>query len=343
MPKQIEDAAREADELHRKMYPDQYPDEKTDDTSDKSDDDNTPTDDGKTDDGDSQKAPDEGTPPDAQQKSGADDGQKKPDEEDWKQKYHVLKGKYDAEVPRLHADVSALRQVVTDLQTQIKEVVEKKDDSQKKTDDTDDETLNFVSREYPEIYAAIEKLVEKKSGKGKQEDEAKLVKRIEAVERVAVDTAEDRFFRDLTEVSPEWRTHKDDPRFMEWLQSEDPLTGYSRFSLAQQAQNALDGKRVGKFYQAFVKEVVGTKPAENGNGEKKEDKKDMSKFVAPPSSGGKGQTGKAGSDDNTITTSDIKKFYDDAQKGRYRGRDEEYRKMEAKIDRAVSEGKVIKG
>jgi len=346
MPKQIEELAKEADELHRKMYPDQYPKEDGDDSAPPSDeqkekDGKTESDqDGQT---DGQAAPaseDTGTP------SGDDSGpttqKQEHDQEDFKQKYFVLKGKYDAEVPRLHGDLGALRQVVSDLQTQIKELVSANTGDKKTTETDEDETVAFVEREYPEIYAAMVKLSEKKSGKATQADENALLRRIEAVEQVAVESAEDRFFRDLSAVAPDWKTHKDDPRFLEWLRQEDPLTGYSRLALAKQAQDALDGKRVGKFYSAFIKEVVGEKQAGENTGTEKSKQKDVSKFVAPPVAGGKGTAGKTSGDD-IIKTSDIQKFYDDAQRGRYRGREAEYARMEAKIDKAVSEGKVIKG
>jgi len=348
MAKQVEEAALEADRLHREAYPEQYEDEPKDgDTPDKdTDKDETPvgrSDDGKTEETKTAPTESDGTPALETTIAKEEPAPEPKHDDDWKQKYSVLKGKYDSEVPRLHSDLSALRTVVSDLQAQVSESVKKINKEDDKKDEPTNEALDFVKREYPDIYNAMISLVGD-SKKTTKPDDSELRKRIEAVERVAVDTAEDRFYRDLDTVVSDWRTHKDDPRFLTWLQEEDPLTGYSRLALAQQAQQALDGKRVAKFYKAFVKDVVGeTKKVGTKEEPVTDKKKGIEKFVAPPSSGGKGASGKAGEDSNTIKTSDIKKFYDDANRGRYRGREAEFAKMEAKIDKAVIDGKVVNG
>ena len=348
MAKQVEDAALEADRLHREAYPEQYEDEAKD-----GDDPNKDTDEDESTKKDSDDGKTDETPPAPTESDGtlvveekATDTNKEvtehKDDDDWKQKYSVLKGKYDSEVPRLHSEMSALRQVVTDLKAQVSEGVKKVNKEDDKTEDKPNEALDFVKREYPDIYSAMISLVGD-AKKDKQPDDSELRKRVEAVERVAVDTAEERFYRDLDTGVSDWRTHKDDPRFLTWLQAEDPLTGYSRLQLAQQAQSALDGKRVAKFYKAFIKDVAGDTDKTTKEETPVDKKKGIEKFVAPPSSGGKGASGKTGEDSNIIKTSDIKKFYDDANKGRYRGREAEFAKMEAKIDKAVIDGKVVNG
>lgn len=351
MPKKVDLAAEEAERLHRELYPEQYSQEDGDSgeqTQKKEDSDGEPP----QGDGPADAKTDESVKPDDTAPSSSDGQAKATDtdtppqkktEEDWQQKYYVLKGKYDAEVPRLHSDLQALRTVVQDLQTQVKDAVHTKTADTKK-DEPDDAAVEFVKNEYPDIYNAMVKMFERGKADAPKGDEKALIQRIEAVERVAVETAEDRFFRDLGSEVQDWKTHKDDPRFLDWLKQEDPLTGTSRLALAQQAQSALDGKRIAKFYKSFIKEVVGEKKEETPNKEEqKKDGKGIEKFVAPPASGGKGAGNKVNTDNETVKTSDIKKFYDDAQKGRYRGREAEFARMEAKIDKAVSEGKVVKG
>ena len=163
MPKPVDDADKEADRIHREMYPDQYP-------ADEKDGDSPPKDSEK--DGEVTNPPDEGNKDDVANKqddtpppSDSDGTPKVPDApetekqamEDFQQKYYVLKGKYDAEVPRLHSDLSALRTVVTDLQKQISTKVDLDQDAGKtKGKETPtNEALAFVEKEYPDIYNAM--------------------------------------------------------------------------------------------------------------------------------------------------------------------------------------------
>lgn len=339
MPNKVEDADKEADRIHKEMYPDQYPADEEGDIpnkdSEKNDDQESSSDEGKENVTVPAPSESDGTllMPDAPVSES-------PAMEDFQQKYFVLKGKYDAEVPRLHSDLAALRTVVSDLQKQVStKVLESKDDKPKEK--PTNEALTFVEREYPDIYSAMVSLWEQgKDSKPSNQDA--ILQRIEAVERVAVSSAEDKFYRDLDAGVSDWRTHKDDPRFLDWLKEEDSLTGYTRMDLAQQAQGALDGKRVAKFYKAFVKDVINDNKVKQNPTETKPTEKDIGKFVAPPSSGGKGATGNTSADQNIIKTSDIKRFYDDANKGRYRGREDAFQKMEAKIDKAVANGSVVK-
>ena len=329
MSKQTDEAALEADRIHREMYPKQYEDLDSPD-KDQEENEDTPVS------SDSEKTDEQSAPLEKDETPATEERAPEPkQEDDWKQKYSVLKGKYDSEVPRLHSDLSALRQVVNDLQTQVTSSVKKQEQKDEKPSN---EALDFVEREYPDIYKAMVSMLDKRQDSVRPDD-TELRHRIEAVERVAVESAEDRFYRDLDAGMSDWRVHKEDPRFLEWLNEEDSLTGLSRLQLAQQAQQALDGKRVAKFYKGFVKDLAGHAPTTTTV---TTSKKDITKFVAPPASGSGGAAGKTGTDQNILKTSDIKRFYDDANKGRYRGREAEFSKMEAKIDRAVADGNVVK-
>jgi hypothetical protein len=68
-------------------------------------------------------------------------------------------------------------------------------------------------------------------------------------------------------------------------------------------------------------------------------KKDMSKFVAP----GTSKRGQVDTKDNseTITREYINKFYKDSTMGKYEGRTDEANKIEAKINKALMEGRIV--
>ena len=326
----IEEQAIEADRIHKELYPELY--EKDELPKDKVD----PV-----------------TPQDSDKKEDVVDGTvndtvvdkvtvtpiptevKKEDQDDFKQKYFVLKGKYDAEVPRLQHELSELRKTVTEIQdNKPKPVVEDKSDT---TDDLlNDPDLRFLSDEYPDVFKALIAFQKRATKKVDTFDSSVLEKKIERLEQATAKTKEERFSDDLNKMAPDWATINDNPRFIDWLNEMDDLTGYTRLQLATVAQNNLDGSRVAAFYNTFKKS--------NGLVEKKDDsgdknqRKDMSKYVAPNTT--KRATVDKIDEPEIITRDFINKFYSDARKGAFNGRDDAYNKIEAKIEKALLEGRI---
>jgi len=73
--------------------------------------------------------------------------------------------------------------------------------------------------------------------------------------------AEEEYFNALEEAVPDIWTINKDPKWLEWLGQEDPLTGKTRQQLIEEAQNNLDANRVANFFKTFS----------GGNGKPKED------------------------------------------------------------------------
>lgn len=304
----IDEVAAEADRLHKEEYPDLYDESELE-----------------------KKEPEE-TPAEEKEEAQPEPEKKLEDQEDYKQKYFVLKGKYDAEVPRLLHEVGELKTAVSALQEK-KQIPTK--DEEPSDDLLSDPAVKYLHDEYPDVYNALVAF-ESKTSKKKPSVDPTVEERISRVERTQFKTTEDRFIDDLNRLVPDWDSVNKDSKFVEWLNTEDPLTGYTRFQLASIAQNSLDGPRVAKFYSNFKKEVYGDteQPVEKSSG-----KKDMSKFVTP-STTRSGAT-ETKQDTDTFTREDINKFYADAAKGAYVGRDAVYNKIEEKINKALMEGKIV--
>jgi DNA uptake protein ComE-like DNA-binding protein len=303
----IEEQAAEAERLHKETYPDLYDEEGEEKKEEEAEE-------------DTESKEEEAQPTEELEKKV---DEKADEVEDWKQKYYVLKGKYDAEVPRLVHELGELKSAVKDLQT--------KPAPEKKAEETQDDLLGdpsikYLHDEYPDVFNALVAF-NKKTGTPKQGIDPSVEERISRVEQSTVRTVEERFVNDLNKFVPDWESI-----------NQDPLTGYSRFSLATAAQNSLNGKRVAAFYNGF-KKSFGIETDSDEEKTPPAGKKDMSKYVAP----GTSKSGQVSTqqNDGTITREFINKFYKDSAAGRYEGRTDEANKIEAKINKALVEGRIV--
>lgn len=125
----------------------------------------------------------------------------------------------------------------------------------------------------------------------------------------------------------------DDPRWADFLDSNDPFSGRVRREFGEVAVR-----------QGDIGRIVGLM---------KEFKASLGEPVVPPtvkpdvvkaaSSAAPGTARSVGSPKPMIRESQIKKFYDDWTRGKFRGKDDEARKIEASITAAVEDGRVIPG
>lgn len=308
MSKKAEEMAEEAERLHKEAYPELYEEE----TEDKTDD-----------------VPQETEEDQAQVDEPVQQDTKQTDEQDdWKQKYYVLKGKYDAEVPRLQHELNELKREVSSIVSHVKAEPKTEDEIPKEL--LDDPSIKYLAEEYPDVMKALVAF-QKKVG-----DKSEVEQRISTVEKRQAASAEEKFVNDLNRLVPDWIAINKDSRFVDWLNQEDNLSGYSRYQLAMSHQNNLNASRVAAFYNEFKKEfgIENTDETQSQSA----NKKDMSKFVAPKTSSSGAINSKPNND--TITREFVTNFYRDASKGAFEGRLEEFNKIEARINKALIEGKI---
>lgn len=77
------------------------------------------------------------------------------------------------------------------------------------------------------------------------------VKRVKQVEDQVNQTREDRFLSELTVAVPDWEAVNADPRWLQWLREYDPVAGSPRQVSLDQAQQALDFRRVTALFKLF--------------------------------------------------------------------------------------------
>ncbi len=208
----------------------------------------------------------EGTP----QEQGFETTPEAPQREDWKQKYLVLKGKYDAEVPRLQDEVKNLTLQVQKLLDQNTTIMSKlKETETVKVPDFNNVDLNEFKEEYPEIYKAMNvyfnNTVAKYEAKIKELEE-----KLENTSKMTETAVKQDFYLHLERLVPDWETINSNPEFVAWVNEIDPFTGYKRYDLLMNAFNNSDAKRVSAFFNKF-KEEKGISSQKN----------DVSKYASP--------------------------------------------------------------
>lgn len=274
----------------------------------------------------------------------------KVERKDWKQKYSVLKGKYDAEVPRLSESLREANSRIARLEDKIAEVATqtiKPPVDEPRADFTPEEIADYgedlldvmgrkarsiVEQEYrPQINQLQTELSTMKTQLG------------ETGQKVAKQETNE-VFAQLDATVKDWRNINVDPEFHEWLDQADPYSGQTRKDLMLQAFNRKHAHQVKAFFDGFMKEnaVVVPQAADSqpsGQGGMQESRLDLGNYVAPGTPKGGGQAG-APKEKRSWTNAEIGRFYGQVQKGHYKNRPEDKARIEADIVAATREGRI---
>ena len=270
---------------------------------------------------------------------------------DWKQKYSVLKGKYDAEVPRLSQDLRDANSRIQKLEDKISEIAVKpvqQEPEKPRADFTPEEIADYgedllevigrkaraiVNAEYlPKIDALNSEISTLKQSVG------------ETGQRVAKQETNE-VFAQLDREVENWRKTNVDPEFHEWLDQVDPFSGETRKNLMLNAFNRKNAQQVKAFFVKFAEENAAVVP--NAAAPAPSEKGDsmhgatlnLENYVAPGSPRGGGDAG-APKDKRVWTSREIGAFYADVQKGRFKNRPDDKARIEADIVAATREGRV---
>lgn len=275
----------------------------------------------------------QGTPPQAppqtppQQQQEVQPGNPAPTpafEAGWEQKYRVLQGKYNAEVPALNERV---RQLQTDLNVAQSEV------ATLKTQPTNSIDLSAISAEereqYGEDFVNFVAKVAKGQAPAPSNDFAAVNQRVEQLASVVAETKEDKFFQSLKDKAPSWEALNTNAGFLEWLSEVDEFSGLSRQQMFNDAYAKLNVDRVAKFFLSYA----ATQSSESGDVTatplEQQVVPSVNRAPTPPPPGKK-----------IWSAREIAKFYTEVRTNAYRGREAEMAQVEQDIFAAQQEGRV---
>jgi hypothetical protein len=253
----------------------------------------------------------------------------------WERKYLTLKGMYDAEVPRLHAQV---REMNTQVQTLIAEaaaakaVLPKTEPASTKSLVTEQDKEAFGS----DLLDLIDRATESKIS-GFRDREGQLLSQIEELKGKLGNVSErqvvsdkDRFLTALGQQVPDWEALNTDQNFLTWLAEVDPVYGLPRQAALNNAYEVLDATRTAAIFKQFK---AMTAPVPNTS------KPNLQSQVAPTRSRTSPAPAASSSTATRIyTQGEIGQFYEEWRRGFFDEADAV--RMEKEIVAAINEGRV---
>lgn len=256
-------------------------------------------------------------------------------EETWEQKYRTLRGMFDAEVPRLHAQSREMNQ---QIQTLIAENAVAKAQQTRETAPASAKTL--ITEQDKEAFGSdlldlIDRATESKIS-GYRDTESQLRSEINElkgklgnVSDRQVVSDKDRYQAQLSSKVPEWESLNTDAGFLNWLAEVDPVYGLPRQYALNNAYESLDADRTATIFAQYKATVA---PVRSNN------RADLQRQVAPTRSRASATPEASANGQRIFTQAEITDFYSEWVKGRL-DTDEAVR-FEKEINAAISEGRI---
>ncbi len=253
----------------------------------------------------------------------------------FKQKYSTLKGKYDAEVPRLHQQVRELTEQMDAIRRNAEAV--KKAEAEKPK-----EKVSYVTdadrEEYGDDLIDFQRRVAKEVSQESEErfeQQARVIEELrEQVSNTGSQVGEVGFTQKLNVLVPGFDQLDNDERWVAWLNEIDPMTRGPRRDQAQAAFNSGDAEAVAHYVSLFRGSV---EPIANGKSDRETE---LEKQVAPNRSASSTATRSAGKDAKIYSEKEINKSWDKIRTLSAKGKYDDAAKLEAELTVAYMEGRV---
>ncbi len=263
----------------------------------------------------------------------------KKDFEDLQHQFNVLKGKYDKERgPDLRTQVNGLVEQNNLLREQIQMLQAKKPEPQQKKSLRDNPKMKALQDEFtPEVYEKLLGAMEETVGTIKTEHEEEIKNLRGEVTKSIGMSREEIFWNSIFEKFPNYEQIRVDPKFGEFLNEEEGMSGYTRYDFLTEAFKKLNAGRVLKYLDAFTKAPIPDKLKSSPNKEK------LERRLGAPAGSGAANRQDLGS--KKITVEDVKKAKEDLEKlaseigrGLWEGRDKEADKRQAELWKILDSG-----
>lgn len=229
IPAQVEEAATLAEQLHEKLMGNEAPQEEP-------------------------IVPEEETPA---EEIPADPPEPEEDIEElrkYRERYLSLKGKYDAEVPRLHQDLKEFKQSVFEkLETLHKEPPKEEPVDERRAKFIEEYGKDFVETFKEILLDDVRPLI--------KQDVQPVAEQLTSLEETQIKVAQENFMGYLDEHAKGWQKlwSGEDPGFEEFLKKPDPSGFYTYGQLVDMCNDNWDADRLVKIFTTYQESLV--KPA----------------------------------------------------------------------------------
>ena len=258
-----------------------------------------------------------------------------PQVSEFEQRYRTLKGKYDAEVPRLNQTVAELRSErdstgsrLTQLENELRQLREK---PAAVLDPKDVESFgaDLVEMVRRQASAELDSAVKAHIG-AMVERITRLEQGLTGVSQATAVSAEQQFRAALKQAVPDFEAINASDAFLEWLGEEDEVYGVPRQEALTRSGSNLDVARTASIFNAFKRTKV-VPPVVQAN--------ELASQLTPSRSGSSAPP--AAVNTVMISQSSITQFYNDVRRGVYDGREAEAQRIETEINLALQSGRVV--
>ena len=256
--------------------------------------------------------------------------------ESFKQKYATLRGKYDAEVPRLHQQVKEL----TDQMNAIREEAEaaKKAEAEKPK-----EKVSYVTdadrEEYGDDLIDFQRRVAKEASQEYEdrfEQQAKVIEQLQQqISNTGSQVGEVGFTQKLNALVPGFDQLDNDERWVAWLNEYDPMTRGPRRDQAQSAFNSGDAEAVAHYVGLFRESI--NEPVANGKSDRQTE---LEKQVTPSRSASTVTNKSSSKDSRVYSEKELNNAWTKIRTLNTQGKYDDAEKLEAELTAAYMEGRV---
>ena len=247
-------------------------------------------------------------------------------EEKWEHKYRRLQGKYDAEVPRLHQQVKELQAALQQMQHHIQQVPPPQPQPKEPERYVSDEDVANYGEDFVDIQRRITLDATRDLRKQVEELKAQLHQQGTQVRTVSFETQ-------LLDAIPDFKRVNNDPSWVEWLNTYDPLLRAPRRAVAQAAYAQGDVAAVKEYVELWRKSQGQAAPEAPKVSREKELQRQVQPSrasAAAPSSGAK----------KSYTMGEAEAIFNRIQHLTAQGRIDEAKRLDAEISAAYAEGRI---
>jgi len=259
--------------------------------------------------------------------------------ETYAQRWRSLQGVYNAQKRQLDETthrLSSMEQLIAQMQAApVQDYQRPSHLTDKDMTEYGEDMIEFARRVTREEVVPLAQAVQQLMGRIDQ-----LQGVVPVVQQVAHQQAQnthEKFYAALSARVPDWQTVNENAGFHQWLLSADPLSGLQRQTLLTDAHNSLDLPRVVSIFETWKREN-GIAPAQK-QAAKSSNISKLERQIAPGRA--TGTTPPTQAEAKQWTRSEIAAFFKDKMDGKFKGREDEAKRLESDIFLAQREGRVV--
>jgi hypothetical protein len=280
-------------------------------------------------------------------------------QDEWEQRYRTLQGKYDSEITGLRSQVAGLERLLSTMQAPQPQASPPQPAPPGPVR-YNEEDVNLFGED---LLGAATRAAEARYAPVINQLQTEIQQLRGNTQHLAGQQLQNTVFDALDqdpELNGRWRSLNTDRNFLTWLQSVDEYAGVTRNEMLQNAYANGDSTRTGRFFKRFLAEHTSQPPGNSGNGyappagqlrfnsqqpqtvsaPNTPQAPRLEDFAAPGRAAGPGSGGNGAQPTRIWSRGEITAFYRDRTSGRFRGREDDFARLEADIIAAAREGRI---